>query len=137
MDPLDILEVEIEKHRAYIKNVYGFFGFGLWGVFMRETDELIGRCGLQSVEIGHNNEIELGYLIEPKYQRQGYAYESVKAVLQYAFEELLLNRVVAIIDIKNTNSIHLAIKIGMHLEKEIIFNKRACYLYVISNITSL
>lgn len=40
-------EEELEKLKSYIQYVYGFYGFGLWAVCLKETGALIGRCGLQ------------------------------------------------------------------------------------------
>jgi beta-phosphoglucomutase-like phosphatase (HAD superfamily)/RimJ/RimL family protein N-acetyltransferase len=127
----DYLEIEIEKHKAYIKNVYEFFGYGLWGVFNRENGELIGRCGIQNREIDGKVEIEIGYLLDQKHWGLGYAMECTRAVLLYTFEYLGINRVVAQIHKMNTRSINLAKRMGFHLEKEFLIGKREYYLYVI------
>jgi len=125
----DTLDNEIEKHKAYIKNVYNFYGFGLWGVFLKETGELIGRCGIQNNEIDGRNEIEMGYLLDVNYWDNGYAVECTKAILAYAFDELYINRIVAVIDSLNTRSIKVAERIGMKKDRDIIKNGCSCYLY--------
>lgn len=133
IDDIDeYLQVEIEKHKAYIRNVYSFFGYGLWGVFTKDANELIGRCGIQNRTIDNRTEIELGYLLNSTHWGMGYAIECTKAVLAYAFEYLGITRIVASIDKLNTRSISLAKKLGMTLEKEIIDRNRKCYLYVIA-----
>lgn len=129
----DYLEIEIEKHKAYIKNVYGFYGYGLWGVFSKEDRTLIGRCGIQNRIIDGNSEIELGYLLDQKHWGYGYALECTKEILKYAFEELLMTRIVAVIDKDNLRSIQVASRLGMTIEKEIVMKNRDCYLYVITN----
>ncbi|WP_167959308.1 GNAT family N-acetyltransferase [Anaerosporobacter faecicola] len=128
----DYLEEEIEKHKAYIKNVYSFFGYGLWGVFMKDSNELIGRCGIQNRSIDNKTEIELGYLLDINHWGMGYALECTKAVLSYAFEYLGIQRIVASIDKMNARSLHVAKKLGMQPEKEIMDRCRACILYVIT-----
>ncbi len=134
IDDIDhYLELEIEKHKAYIKNVYAFYGYGYWGVFQKDNGELIGRCGIQNNIIDSVSEIELGYLLDTKHWGCGYAYECTSAVLRYAFHELTIPRVVALIDKTNTRSIKLAKKLGMHLEKELLKNGRSCELYVITS----
>ncbi|BCN30296.1 GNAT family N-acetyltransferase [Anaeromicropila herbilytica] len=138
IDNLDeYLEIEIEKHKAYIKNVYEFFGYGLWGVFSKETGELIGRCGIQNQEIDGKVEIEIGYLLDQNHWGLGYAIECTRAVLLYAFEELGINRVVAKINKLNTRSINLAKHMGLHLEKEITIAKRVYELYAIENVDEI
>ncbi len=114
---LDSLETEIEKQRAYITQVYNLFRFGLWGVFLKETNKLIGRCGLQCIELGDTTEIELAYLIDPTYSKQGYGYEAARGILEYAKEHLNLTSVVAQIHKDNLPSIHLAKKLGFSYEK--------------------
>lgn len=133
IDDIDnYLQNEIEKHEAYIKNVYSFFGYGLWGIFKKDSNELIGRCGIQNRTIDNHMEIELGYLLDRDHWGMGYALECTKAVLSYAFEYLGIQRIVASIDKLNTRSISIATKLGMVQEKEIMDNCRNCYLYVIT-----
>ena len=127
----DNLEIEIEKHKAYIEHVYNFYGYGFWGVFIKESGELIGRCGIQNNEIDGNNEIEIGYLLDVNYWGNGYAVESAKAILTYAFHELQINRIVAVIDTLNTNSIKVAEHIGMQREHDLIKNGHRCFLFSI------
>lgn len=130
----DYLEVEIEKHKAYIKNVYAFYGYGLWGVFSKEDKKLIGRCGIQNREIDEQNEVELGYLLDVNHWGYGYAIECATATLDYAFNSLELPRIVAVIDKQNKRSIRVATYIGMTMEKEIMDHNRPCYLYSIHEI---
>lgn len=127
----DYLNIEIEKHKAYIRNIYAFYGYGLWGVFSKEENKLIGRCGIQNREIDGQNEIELGYLLDVDHWGLGYAIECILATLDYAFNTLELPRIVAVIDKRNTRSIKVAKQIGMTLEKEINDRDRDCYLFVI------
>lgn len=127
----DYLDIEIEKHKAYIKNVYGFYDYGLWGVFTRNDNKLIGRCGIQNREIDGRNEIELGYLLDENHWGLGYATECIKAVIRYAFDSLDLSRIVAVMDRRNDRSIKVAERNGLRCEKEIHDRSRECYLYTI------
>lgn len=128
----DYLEVEVEKHKAYIKNVYGFYGYGLWGVFSKDKQTLIGRCGIQNREVDGKNEIEIAYLLDYNHWGVGYAIECTSAALHYAFCHMEIPRIVAVIDIMNERSNKLAEKLGMTIEKEIKHNYRPCYLYVLN-----
>lgn len=133
IDDIDeYLENEIEKHKAYIRNVYNFYGYGLWGVFSKETGDLIGRCGIQNSFINGTNEIELGYLLDRNHWGLGYAIECVKAIFKYAFNELSLERIVAVIDPLNLRSIKVAEQAGMKCVSHIERNNRNYLFYVIT-----
>ena len=135
----DDLQAEAEKHSAYIEQAYRFYDYGYWGVYDRQTDELIGRCGIQDNVIDGNAEVELGYLITEERRDRGYAKEAVIAVLTYAFRTLDIPRVVAVIDKANTASLRVAEQCGMLWEKDIIrrADRRpgeiACSVYAISS----
>lgn len=111
-DAKDSLDEMEQKQEAYIKNIYEFYDFGLWGVFFLENNKLIGRCGIQSSEIGGIPIIEVGYFIGDAYQKNGYGKEAVLAVLQYAKEQLDLRKITAFIQESNCISIHVAKSIG-------------------------
>ena len=112
--PLSSLEEEQKKHEAYITCIYNYYRFGLWGVFLKSNNTLIGRCGLQGIEIGDVTEIELAYLIDERYSRKGYGYEATSHILKYAKEKLFLTHVVARIHKRNTASIALALRLGFY-----------------------
>lgn len=125
------LNVEIEKQKAYIKNVYSFYGYGLWGIFHKESNRLIGRCGIQNKIIQGKEEIELGYLLSKDYWGYGFASESAKSVIDYAFHNLQFKRVVTVIDPANHRSIKVAERTGMSKEHTIIMNNKEYLLYSI------
>ena len=128
----EYLKIEIEKQEAYIKNVYSFYGYGLWGVFEKGTNTLIGRCGIQNQLIDKKPEIEISYLLDRNHWGCGYAIECCRAVLDYAANELNMDRIVAAIAKENLRSINVVKKLGMHKEKEIYYHGFSCYLYVLS-----
>lgn len=105
-------EEETDYQRAYINNMYRYFGYGIWLVFHKETGKLIGRAGLEHREYGDELELELGYLIGTKYQRQGYATEVCRAIIDYAEHEICAYGVNCLIEEENTASIALAKKLG-------------------------
>ena len=116
-DSLYPYEEEKEFQRAYIENMYRYFGYGLWLVFSKETGKLIGRAGLEHREYHEEIELELGYIIGTQYQGQGYATEVCEAILSYARENTGFERVNALIEKENEVSKKLAEKLGfMHME---------------------
>ena len=87
MEGLYEYEEELEYQKAYIENMYRFYGYGIWLVFEKKTGTLIGRAGVEHRE-ELNGDMELGYAIRTSFQHQGYAYEVCQAIMQYAGEEL-------------------------------------------------
>lgn len=120
-----------KKMSAYIENIYPFYGFGLWGVFLKETGELIGQFGIQQRVIGGRDEIELGYLLHHDYQHRGYAKEAIRAIFRYAKKHLECNRIVAKIHKQNKSSLATAISCGMQFERELPAPENDFFLYVI------
>jgi RimJ/RimL family protein N-acetyltransferase len=59
---------------------------------------------------------EIGWVFDPRYQGQGYATEAAWAVLDLAFGQLGLHRVVATCDPRNTASYRVMEKLGMRRE---------------------
>ena len=82
----------------------------------------IGYCGLSYVDgIGGHPEVALGYRLARRYWGQGYASEAVKATVDYGFDVLGLERIVATIDPGNTASLRVAEKTGMVYEKDVMY----------------
>ncbi|MCH5267358.1 MAG: GNAT family N-acetyltransferase [Lachnospiraceae bacterium] len=124
-------EKEIAKQEAYIRNVYSFYGYGLWGVFSKTTQGLIGRCGIENQVIDGKQEIMLSYLLDSDHWGYGYALECCKAVFEYAVDVLHIHRIVAVIDKENSRSIRTAENLGMKPEKELTYKGRDSILYSI------
>ena len=112
-DPAD----EKKYTRDYIEKVYGLMGFGTWTVILKETGEIIGRAGF-SIRNGFDD-VELGFLIGTKHQRQGYAYEVCKAIVEYGRDVLMFERLQALVKAENTVSIHLCEKLGFVKYEEV------------------
>lgn len=94
---------------------YRKWNFGLWAVILKETDEMIGQCGLTMQPWKDNEVLEIGYLFQRAYWHKGYALESAKACKKYAFEILNAREVCSIIRDTNIASQNVAIRNGMVL----------------------
>lgn len=104
VEPLYDYETELEYQKAYIENMYGFYEYGMWLVFSRETGTLIGRAGLE-----HD---ELGYMIAPELWNQGYATEVCRFIVDYARKNTDFEELYCRIDEKNVASVRLAKRLG-------------------------
>lgn len=103
-------EEEIAYMKDYIKNVYGFYGYGMWTVIEKASGKVIGRAGI-SLRDGCDIP-ELGFVIGVPWQRQGYAYEVCRAILTYGKEELGFTRFQALVMKGNEKSRKLCEKLG-------------------------
>ena len=131
-DPLYPYEEEKEFQRAYIENMYRYFGYGLWLIYSKDTGELIGRAGLEHREYHEEIELELGYIIGMKYQGRGFATEICKAILEYAKENTGFERMNALIEEENTISRKLAEKLGFVHAEDFRLDEKVMCRYILN-----
>lgn len=116
MEPLfQEQEQEIAYTREYIRNIYGFYGYGMWLITLKDSGEVIGRAGLEYKE-GFEG-LELGFMLGKEYQHQGYAYEACKAILEYGCSQLEQHSYRAVVHKDNTASQHLCERLGFQLSR--------------------
>lgn len=92
---------------------YADYGFGLWAVILKDTDEMIGQCGLTMQDCFGTQLLEVGYLFQRKFWHKGYATESAIACKNYAFTTLGASEVYSIIRDNNIASQNVATRNGM------------------------
>ena len=97
---------------------YQKWNFGLWAAVLKETDKMIGQCGLTMQQWKDQEVLEIGYLFERSHWHQGYATEAAKACKQYAFEKLNAGEVCSIIRDSNTASQNVAMRNGMVMKDQ-------------------
>ena len=122
-------EDEFQYIRNYIKNIYSYYGFGTWLIEDLFSGDLIGRAGFNYRP--DFNYPELGFVIDPKYWRRGYAYEVCEAILQYGKNELGFTCVQALSYADNIACIELLKKLGFSFEKEVSVHDTPYNLYLI------
>ena len=91
-------------------------GFGFYAVVLKNTQKIIGVSGF--IQREGETEVEIGYAFLPAYHHKGYAYEAAKATLNYGFEHLKLEKIIAIALADNKASIKILEKLGMKFEKK-------------------
>lgn len=77
----------------------------------KESDELMGTIALTKVD-HWNNTATLGYWLGKNYWRKGYMWEAVQALLDFAFNELELQRINITAATENEGSNALILKLG-------------------------
>lgn len=90
-------------------------GFGLWGAWSRDADRLVGFAGLWYFR--DPPELELIYGVADDLCGQGIATEEAAAVIEYAIEELGMDRIRASTDAPNIASMHVLDKLGFRQVK--------------------
>ncbi|MEN9577436.1 MAG: hypothetical protein RJA70_445, partial [Pseudomonadota bacterium] len=88
-------------------------GYGPWAVELKATGAMIGHLGLWAPEGWPG--VELGWRLARTHWGQGLATEGALAVLNFAFSQLRLERLVSVIHPENRASIRVAEKMGMRV----------------------
>ena len=89
-------------------------GLGMFGVRLRDHEAPVGWAGLQP--LSGTDEIEVGYAFGRASWGRGYATEVAAAAVQWGFEALGLERIVAVATPENAGSRHVMDKLGMTYE---------------------
>ncbi|MGZ4141422.1 MAG: GNAT family N-acetyltransferase [Actinomycetota bacterium] len=95
-------------------------GFGHWAVIRKEDERLLGYEGLAIPRFLPEvlPAVELGYRLDPDAWGRGYASEAGAAALDYGFETVGLDRIIAIYDIANVKSGRVMERLGMRVERD-------------------
>jgi ribosomal-protein-alanine N-acetyltransferase len=105
-------------------------GLGMQAMIWKETGGIIGWSGLQPLV--NTDEIEVGYGMIKEYWRKGIGYETALAWLKHGFENLGLERIVAVADQDNIGSWKIMEKLGMKFEGMQEHYGMNCKFYAIS-----
>lgn len=97
-------------------------GFSYFAVIEKSTESFIGLMGPLIENINNKKNIGIAYIIDKRYWKRGFAVEGAKACMDYAFNALKADEVIAQIRPDNTSSRKVAQKIGMKIKGEYIRN---------------
>ena len=95
-------------------------GMGLFATELTTAGEMIGFAGLAIPDFLPEimPSVEIGWRLARAHWGQGYATEAARAVLEYGFERVGLDRIVSVHAVGNEASANVMRKIGMHFERE-------------------
>jgi RimJ/RimL family protein N-acetyltransferase len=106
---------ESERRFERVLHHQEVYGYSLWVVQERETGLTIGDCGL--VLFGYEGpDIEIACRLRKGAWGQGYATEAGRAWIEYGFDEIGLERIVAASHPENEASQRVLEKLGMRRE---------------------
>jgi aminoglycoside 6'-N-acetyltransferase len=92
-----------------------------------ELKDIPSHAGVAGKVIGQSNMAlrskidqlsDIGWVTHQDFQRRGYAFEATQALMNFAFQNFPLHRIVADIDTRNPESAAMAEKLGMRREGE-------------------
>ncbi len=91
-----------------------------WAVCLKNSGKLIGNIYFSKRQPSHFLTWELGYVFNAKFQGKGYATESCEQILEYAFEDLGVRRIIAKCNPKNAASWRLLERLKFRREGHLI-----------------
>lgn len=113
--------------------MWSFLGFGYWAVERREDGAFIGQVGFGDFKRDMQPSIEgvpeMGWILAPAAQGQGYCSEAVAVGLGWADLNLDAREIVAIIDHDNAPSIKVAEKAGFRERIEAVYRDEPILLF--------
>ena len=112
----------------------------VWEIKSGEFEgKVIGQSnmGLKSLRGGN---ADIGWVTHQNFQRQGYAFEATKALMEFGFKNFPIRRLIADIDTRNPESAAMATKLGMRREAEFvdaeIFKGSLCSMWLYAILKS-
>ena len=123
----------VAEAETFIRNYthYDRYGFGRWSVFLKDTGEYIGFCGLNyrpSVD-----EVDLGFRLRRSHWGKGYATEAARESLSYGFKTYNLEKIVARAMKENLASQRVLQKLVMRFQKTFEVGRELWVQYAITN----
>lgn len=103
-------------------------GFGFMMMWERETGEPVGHCGMKRVDhprAPNRADHEIGWLVREDRWRRGYAYEAMRAVVDWGFGVIGAPHIVALTCAPNVGSWRLMEKLGMTRRADLDFSDPA------------
>ena len=86
-----------------------------WGVEHRGDEKMIGTCGFVSWSV-RDARAEIGYALSRRYWNRGLGTEALRAMIDFGFREMQLNRIQGRCEVENVASARVMEKTGMTLE---------------------
>ena len=106
-----------EEAQFFIQNMekhYQEFGFGLWGVHEKKSGRFVGWGGLRATKFGPVVNIRL----KRKFQNKGYGTEVLNAIVDYAKNELKLDKIAAKANVNQPETLKLLQKSKLQQSEE-------------------
>lgn len=113
LTPLDLEKTE--RQVASFQAEWDQRGYGIFAITETASGRLIGRSGLHYWP--QFDEVEVGWVLDRDAWGHGYATEAGRATLTWGFREKGLGKIIAIIATANVNSVAVASRLSMQVER--------------------
>ena len=80
-------------------------------IVLKSAGELIGDCGI-CLQQSPPNSAAIGITLNPEFQHKGFAKETLKAIIQFLFNQFHIQQIIEIVDAENIASIKLLKSLG-------------------------
>jgi ribosomal-protein-alanine N-acetyltransferase len=119
----------INNAEAYIQKIIDNPTADYWVVKLKDQQTQVGVVTFMKRD--YLEHYDIGFAFLPAYEKQGYAYEATKRLL----DEVTPHhpQIIATVLKENRNSIQLLERLGMQLDKEIMVNNEMLLLYSTKN----
>jgi RimJ/RimL family protein N-acetyltransferase len=87
---------------------------GFCALIEKSSNEFVGWCGIWQLQ--ETGEFEIGYAVGRRFWGKGFATEAALKFLQYAFEKLKSEKIVAVAQPENAGSRRVMEKLGMQYD---------------------
>ena len=113
--PKTLSNNEVIEFIGRLKRHFEENGFTYFATEILETKEFIGMIGLarQKYKTEFTPAIDIGWRLKRTAWGKGYATEGAKRCIEYAFNDLAINKIIAVCTVKNGKSENVMKKIGM------------------------
>ena len=108
----------LEKNESHFKQDQ----WGLWKIQLKGNSEIIGYAGLW--HFFDESQPQLLYVLLPQYSGKGYATEASRAVVDYCFDSLGFQYLVASMDAPHDQSRRVCERLGMQLIEERVIDDK-------------
>nr|WP_294859727.1 GNAT family N-acetyltransferase [uncultured Fluviicola sp.] len=105
---------------------------GMNALIDKKTQTFIGQCGLLVHTVDDMEELEIGYSLMPGSRGLGYALEAAGKCRDFAFQNDFSDSLISIIHPENIASQNVALKNGMKLSKQTVYNGMPVNVYRIT-----
>lgn len=107
-----------------------------WGVTLKNDPKIIGTICLWNFS-QNNKTAEVGYDLDPKFQRKGIMSETLKMIIDFGFKELKLDKIEAFTRYENESSKKLLEKNGFHfIENRKDLDNKSNIIFELENASS-
>lgn len=110
---------------------YLLYGLGRWAMIGKEKNEFLGWCGLK-LRPELDDEVDLGYRLEPEHWGRGYATEAATECLRFGFIQKNLREITGRAHRDNIASQTVLQKIGLQYLMDELINEEPLKTYQLS-----